>query len=168
MGFWTPNIIWGAAWKRVWNHLTLSGVLARMPQIPFNAHFLNFLFKWLIWIMCASLPWVFLLQDTANKAEGVEWGEVTGPWVCFDGNAVSCDLKSLQTQCSLTKRVIKSQIVFFFFCVTQRKSRHCCANSLWISSKTWPRGLSACVRRIIWGLSLIPQRSHQLICSITS
>lgn len=70
MGLWTPYSIWGAAWKRVWSHPTLSGALARMPQIPCNAHFLNFLFKGLIWIMCASLPQGFfscnVLQTRLN------------------------------------------------------------------------------------------------------
>lgn len=70
---------------RVWNHLTLSGVLARMPQIHFNAHFLNILFKYLIWIMCASLPQGFLpviycKQGWRCQVRGVH---KTLSWVCF-------------------------------------------------------------------------------------
>lgn len=168
MGFWTPYIILGAAWETVWNHLTLSSVLARMPHIPLNAHFLNFLFKCLIWIMCASLPQGFLPYNILQtRLKVLSEGSSQDPFM-----DVLCMvmLLSVNSEPPDTTFISKKddKISQGFFGVARRKSKHCCKNSLWVSNTTWLRGLWTCVRRVIWRLSLIPQGPHQLICSITS
>lgn len=150
----------------------LSGALARMPQIPCNAQLSNFLFKGLIWIMCSSLPQGFLscnvLQTRLNVcSEGSSQDPFMGVLCMVMLSAVT----SVNSEPPDTKFISKKDDTisgWVFFGVAQRKNRHCCTISLWISNKTWPRGLWACVRRVIWGLSLMPRGSHQLICSITS